>query len=63
MAIIAKEGEDVESLLKKFKNEVLKNGILKEIKERSVYEKPSRTKYNKNRSVVRKRIKDSKREI
>lgn len=40
-AVIVKEGESLESALKRFKKQCEKTGILSEIKKREHYEKPS----------------------
>lgn len=40
-AVIVKEGESLESALRRFKKQCEKTGILSEIKKREHYEKPS----------------------
>ena len=49
--VVAKEGESVEVLIRKFNKKVLSDGILNELKKREYYEKPS---------VIRKRVKAEK---
>ena len=46
--VVVREGETIEHALRRFSREVLKEGILTELKKREFYEKPS---------VVRKREK------
>lgn len=41
LKITARNGESVEKLVQRFKRSVIKEGILKEIKKRRYYEKPS----------------------
>lgn len=48
------EGENIESVLKRFKKKVQKAGILAEIKRRERYEKPSVRKKRKS-AAARKR--------
>lgn len=49
--IVLKEGETIEQALRRFNREVLKEGILGELKKREFYEKPS---------VIRKREKSAR---
>ena len=41
MAIIVKKGESLDSALRRFKKEVLKNGTLQELRKREYYVAPS----------------------
>ena len=43
----AKKNETVDSMLRRFKKNVKMSGLMKEIKDRSFYEKPSVTKRRK----------------
>ena len=52
--VIAKPGENIESLLRRFKRAVDNSGILAELKKRSAYEKPS-DKKRKEKAAARKR--------
>jgi len=51
------QGGDVERALKTLKRELLKDGLFKEIKRRSSYEKPSEKEKRKQREARKKRIK------
>ena len=50
--IEAKKNETVDSMLRRFKKNVKLSGLMKEIKDRSFYEKPSVTKRRKAMSLV-----------
>ncbi len=54
MYIEVKDGETVDSALKRFKKEVEKDGILTEEKKHRFFEKPSETRKKKNAAVKRK---------
>lgn len=51
--VIAREGESVESLLKRFNRKVQIDGILQEIKRREFYVKPSVIR--KRKAAIKKR--------
>lgn len=51
------EGQDLEKALKILKRQVQKDGLLKEIKKRSFYEKPSEKRKRKRIEARKKRIK------
>jgi small subunit ribosomal protein S21 len=53
-AVIVKDGESLESALKRFKKQCERTGILSEIKKREHYEKPS-VKRKKKIMAARKR--------
>lgn len=57
IGVVLKEGEPIESALKRFKRECVNAGIQSEIKRREFYEKPSMKKKRKNEAAVRKREK------
>ena len=57
IGVILKEGEPIESALKRFKRECVNAGIQSEIKRREFYEKPSMQKKRKIEAAVRKREK------
>lgn len=46
----ARRGESFESLLRRFRRQVDKDGILKQVRERKHYEKPSERKKKNRRS-------------
>ncbi len=50
-------GNDVEKALKSLKRQLQKEGLFKEIKQRSFYEKPSVKERRKKREAARKRAK------
>lgn len=50
-------GNDVERALKILKRELQKEGLFKEIKQRSYYEKPSEKEKRKRREARKKRMK------
>jgi small subunit ribosomal protein S21 len=53
-------GNDIENALKVLKRQVQKDGLFKEIKQRSFYEKPSVKEKRKRREALRKRLKAQK---
>jgi len=48
----AKKNETVDSMLRRFKKNIKLSGLMKELKDRSFYEKPSVTKRRKAKSLV-----------
>jgi len=50
--IVAKQNETVESMLRRFKKNIKISGLMKEIKDRSFYEKPSVIKRRKAKSLI-----------
>ncbi|NWF75755.1 MAG: 30S ribosomal protein S21 [Nitrospirae bacterium] len=50
-------GNDIEKALKSLKRQLQKEGLFKEIKQRSFFEKPSEKEKRKKREAKRKRIK------
>ncbi len=50
-------GHDVEKALKSLKRQLQKEGLFKEIKQRSFYEKPSVKEKRKKREAAKKRVK------
>ncbi|MCB1324275.1 MAG: 30S ribosomal protein S21 [Spirochaetales bacterium] len=57
IGIVVKEGESVDSALKRFKRECVNAGIQSEIKRREFFEKPSMRRKRKLEAAVRKREK------
>jgi small subunit ribosomal protein S21 len=53
-------GNDVEKALKSLKRQLQKDGLLKELKQRSFYEKPSVKAKRKRREALKKRLKAQK---
>ena len=58
IGIVVKEGESVDSALKRFKRECVNAGIQSEIKRREFFEKPSMRRKRKLEAAVRKREKN-----
>lgn len=58
----AQDGEDFERLLKRFKKEVEKAGILSELKKREFYEKPSEKKKRRLKAARRRAMKRVRKE-
>lgn len=56
-----RHGESLEQALRRFNREVLKAGILKELRKRERYRKPSEIKTEKNKEKARKIYLDNKR--
>lgn len=50
-------GKDLEKALKSLKLQLQKDGLFKEIKQRSFYEKPSVKEKRKRREALKKRLK------
>lgn len=50
-------GNDVEKALKSLKRQLQKDGLFKEVKQRSFYEKPSVKEKRKRREALKKRLK------
>ena len=57
VVVTLKDGEPIESALKRFKRECVNAGIQSEIKRREFFEKPSIKKKRKLEAAVRKREK------
>lgn len=57
IGVLVKDGEPIESALKRFKRECVNAGIQSEIKRREFFEKPSIKKKRKQEAAVRKREK------
>ena len=53
--VTRKDGEEIEDVLRRFKREVIKVGILREARKREHYEKPSDAKKLKRAEAARKR--------
>ncbi len=52
IVVPVKEGENIEKALKKFKRKFEKTGIVKELRSRLQFDKPSVTKRHKNERAV-----------
>jgi len=58
--IRAKEGESFESLMRRFKKQCEKAGILSEVRKREHYEKPSVRKKKKAIAAIKRSLKKKK---
>jgi small subunit ribosomal protein S21 len=56
-----RNGESLEQALRRFNREVLKSGILQELRDRERYQKPSEIKRIKNKEKARKISMEQKR--
>lgn len=64
LIIPIKEGDTIEKALKKYKKKFEKVGILKQLRDRMFYKKPSeRKKEIINRAIIREKIRRSELEI
>jgi small subunit ribosomal protein S21 len=52
--VTVRDGEPIEKALRKFKKKVLESGLLRELKERETYEKPT-TRRKKAKSAAKNR--------
>jgi small subunit ribosomal protein S21 len=55
IAVIARDKEDIESLIRRFKKKVNKSGILKDLRKKEHFDKPSMAK-RKKKAEARKRL-------
>lgn len=60
MATYAKKGEPVDSLLKRFKKEVMKSGVTAEIRKREYYVAPSAKRRLKHEAALKRARKNSR---
>ena len=51
IVVQARSGEDIESLIKRFRRKVNKSGILREVKIHSAFEKPGKKKKRKEKKL------------
>lgn len=58
ISVIRREGEDVESLIRRFRKKVTKSGIFKDLKVKEFYEKPSIKKRRKQTEARKRKIRD-----
>jgi len=49
LRVIARDGEPIESLLRRFKRSIIKEGILQDVKKHQTYEKPSAIRKRKEK--------------
>jgi small subunit ribosomal protein S21 len=60
ICIVKRDGEDIESMIKRFKKKVNKSGILKDLKRKSQFDKPSIAR-RKKENEARRRLEREKR--
>ena len=59
IVVQVKDGENIERALKKFKRKFEKTGVMKEVRERQAYTKPSmRKREQKKRAIYRQKLKE-----
>jgi small subunit ribosomal protein S21 len=59
IVVQVKDGENIERALKKFKRKFEKTGVMKEVRERQAYTKPSMKKREeKKRAIYRQKLKE-----
>ena len=59
IVVQVKDGENIERALKKFKRKFEKTGVMREVRERQAYTKPSMKKReNKNKAIYRQKLKE-----
>lgn len=63
ICVVKREGESDEDLLKRFRKKFSKSGIIKELRDRTYYEKPSDKKRRKKSQSIRAREKDEQKEV
>ena len=63
LTVIRREGEDIESLIKRFKKKVNNSGILRELKNHAAYEKPSEFKKRKRKEAKVRREKEAQKQL
>jgi len=60
---VKREGESDEDLLKRYRKKFSKSGVIKELRDRAYYEKPSDKKRRKKSQSIRAREKDALKEL
>lgn len=58
--VIIRDNESFDKALKRFKRKCQRDGIMREVKRRQHYEKPSEMKKNKINKIKRKRSRDER---
>lgn len=58
ICVVRRDGETVEDLIKRFKKKFSKSGVIKDLKEKMYYEKPSDKKRRKRAQAKRLREKE-----
>ncbi len=63
ITITLKNGEYIDTALRRFKRLVEKTGLIKELKQRKRYEKPSKKKQKKLTLAIKRHLKKQKKKI
>ena len=63
ISVIARDKEDVESLIRRFKKKVNKSGILKDLRKKEYYDKPSMAKRKKSAEARKRNERDLAKEM
>lgn len=58
VCVVRRKDETIEELIRRFKKKFSKSGIVKELRDRMYYEKPSETKRKKRLQAIRNARKD-----
>ena len=58
--VIIRDNESFDKALKRFKRKCQRDGVMREVKRRQHYEKPSEEKKNRINKIKRKRSRDEK---
>ena len=58
ISVIARDKEDIESLIRRFKKKVNKSGILKDLRKKEYYDKPSMAKRKKSAEARKRNERD-----
>ena len=60
IVVQVKDGENIERALKKFKRKFEKAGVIKEVRERQAYTKPSmKRREDKKRAIYKQKLRDN----
>ena len=62
ICVVRREGENYEDLLKRFRKKFSKSGVIKDLRDRTYYEKPSDKKRRKRAQSIRAREKELEKE-
>lgn len=62
ICVVRREGEDYEDLMKRFRKKFSKSGVIKDLRDKTYYEKPSDKKRRKRAQSLRAREKDQEKE-
>lgn len=63
ISIVKRDGEDIESMIRRFKKKVIKSGIIKDCKRRDYYEKPSVARRRKSNEAQKRLEREAEKEM